>query len=204
MVLGGAKVAGKTGAAGSLLAVAGRILAGGAMAFTFLAAQGHEVGTSLVEAGQIGTVRGCLDRARRADAEIVLPVDVVVAVSRAPDVARRIVACGAIPPDRMGLDIGPESAGLFAGRLAPAKTIFWNGPMGVFELAPFAEGTRAAARALAGSGAFTVAGGGGTVAAVRALGFADTAFGYLSAGGGASLEFLQARTLPGLAVLQDP
>jgi phosphoglycerate kinase len=203
VVLGGAKVADKIGAVGTLLDRADQILVGGAMAFTFLAAQGHPVGTSLVETDQIDAVRGYLDRARDGGGRIVLPPDIVAAAARADGAPRKVVPAGQIPPDWMGLDIGPEAARLFAERLTGAKTIFWNGPMGVFELAPYAAGTRAVAQALIDSGAFTVIGGGDTTAAIRALGFAESAFGYLSTGGGASLDYLQGKDLPGLDALTD-
>lgn len=203
VVLGGAKVADKLSVVAALIERADRILIGGAMAFPFLAAQGHHVGGSQLETGQADTARGYLDQARRCGVEIVLPVDVVAAARRAADAPCKVVPVSEIPPDWMGLDIGPASARLFTERLAGTRTAFWNGPMGVFELEPFAEGTRTVARGLIDSGAFTVVGGGDTTAAVRKLGFADSAFGYLSTGGGASLEYLQGATLPGLAVLQD-
>jgi len=203
VVLGGAKTADKLGVVGAMLSRADRILIGGAMAFTFLAAQGYAVGSSLVERGQIEAVRGYLDRSRRDGAEIVLPVDVVVATRRAADVPHKVVSTDAIPEGWMGVDIGPDTAALFARQLAGAETVLWNGPMGVFELAPFAAGTQSVAQALAGSSAYTVVGGGDTTAAIRALGFAASEFGYVSTGGGASLEYLQGKTLPGLAVLED-
>ncbi len=199
VVLGGAKVADKFDAIGSLITTADRILIGGAMAFPFLAARGGKVGTSLLEAGQVDAAGGYLDQA--APGQIELPSDVIAAAQRtAPG---HVVAADAIPADQMGLDIGPESAARFAASIAEARTIFWNGPMGVFELAPYAGGTEAVAQAIMGSDAFTVVGGGDTGAAIRALGFADDAFGYLSTGGGASLEFIEGKTLPGLAALED-
>jgi len=199
VVLGGAKVADKFDAIGSLITAADRILIGGAMAFPFLAARGGKVGTSLLEAGQVDAAGGYLDQA--APGQIELPSDVIAAAQRtAPG---HVVAADAIPADQMGLDIGPESAARFAASIAEARTIFWNGPMGVFELAPYAGGTQAVAQAIIGSDAFTVVGGGDTGAAIRALGFADDAFGYLSTGGGASLEFIEGKTLPGLAALED-
>jgi len=199
VVLGGAKVADKFDAIGSLITAADRILIGGAMAFPFLAARGGKVGTSLLEAGQVDAAGGYLDQA--APGQIELPSDVIAAAQRtAPG---QVVAADAIPADQMGLDIGPESAARFAASIAEARTIFWNGPMGVFELAPYAGGTQAVAQAIIGSDAFTVVGGGDTGAAIRALGFADDAFGYLSTGGGASLEFIEGKTLPGLAALED-
>jgi len=199
VVLGGAKVADKFDAIGSLITAADRILIGGAMAFPFLAARGGKVGTSLLETGQVDAAGGYLDQA--APGQIELPSDVIAAAQRtAPG---QVVAADAIPADQMGLDIGPESAARFAASIAEARTIFWNGPMGVFELAPYAGGTEAVAQAIMGSDAFTVVGGGDTGAAIRALGFADDAFGYLSTGGGASLEFIEGKTLPGLAALED-
>jgi phosphoglycerate kinase len=204
VVLGGAKVTDKLGVIGSLITAADRILIGGAMAFPFLAAQGFKVGTSLLEANQVDVAAGFLDQAARAGTEIVLPSDVIVAAEPSADTPHEVVAVGAIPADRMGLDIGPESARLFAASIVGAKTVFWNGPMGVFELSAYADGTRVVAQALAGSDAFTVVGGGDTGAAIRALGYPDTAFGHVSTGGGASLEFIQGRTLPGLAALEEP
>jgi phosphoglycerate kinase len=204
VVLGGAKVQDKLEAVDDLISVADQILIGGAMAFPFLVAQGYKVGRSLLEAGQVDLARGYLERAARARAEIVLPPDVIVARERDAGAPYEVVAANAIPADRMGLDIGPESARLFAASIRDARTVFWNGPMGVFELAPYANGTRAVASALTSSEAFTLLGGGDTGAAIHALGFRDNAFGYISTGGGASLEFVQGKTLPGLAVLEEP
>jgi phosphoglycerate kinase len=201
VVLGGAKVADKLPVVGGLLGQADQILIGGGMAFTFLAAQGHGVGLSLLE-GDLDAARGYLGQASRSGVDLVLAPDVAVAGGRDAAGPREVVPSAAIPPGMMGLDIGPESARLFAARLAAAKTIFWNGPMGVFEIPRFADGTRAIARALADSRAFTVVGGGDTAAATRALGFPDDAFGHVSTGGGASLEYLEGKTLPGLAALQ--
>ncbi len=199
VVLGGAKVADKFDAIGSLITTADRILIGGAMAFPFLAARGGKEGTSLLDTSQIDVADGYLDRA--APGQIELPSDVIAATERtAPG---QVVAADAIPADQMGLDIGPESAARFAASIAEARTIFWNGPMGVFELAPYAGGTLAVARAITRNDAFTVVGGGDTSAAIRALGFADDTFGYVSTGGGASLEFIEGKNLPGLAVLED-
>jgi phosphoglycerate kinase len=202
VVLGGSKVSDKLGVIDNLLDKADRILIGGGMVFTFLKAQGHEVGTSLLEADQLETVTGYLERAKDAGVEIVLPVDIVAATAFAADAEHAVVAADAIPADRMGLDIGPESGKLFAEKLAGTKTVFWNGPMGVFELAPFAGGTRAVAQGLIDSGAFTVVGGGDSAAAVRALGFEESAFGHISTGGGASLEYLEGKALPGITVLE--
>ena len=198
VVLGGAKVTDKFGAFGSLLGAADRILVGGAMAFPFLAALGHPTGTSLLAADQVDAAAACLDKA--APGQIELPSDLVVAPGLGGWGA--VVPADAIPADQMGLDIGPQTAKRFAAALGEARTVFWNGPMGVFELAPYAEGTRAVARAMTDGGAFTLIGGGDTGAAIRALGFAEEAFGYVSTGGGASLEFIEGKTLPGLAVLE--
>ena len=199
VVLGGAKVADKFDAFGSLISKADRILVGGAMAFPFLAARGLKTGTSLLEASQVDAATRYLEQA--APGQIELPSDLVVATAVAADAPRRVVAADAIPADQMGLDIGPESAAQFAAAIGTAGTIFWNGPMGVFELAPYAAGTRAVAQAMVDGGAFAVVGGGDTGAAIRALGFAVGAFGHVSTGGGASLEFIQGKTLPGLAAL---
>jgi phosphoglycerate kinase len=205
VVLGGAKVSDKLGVIESLVTVADRLLVGGGMVFTFLAAQGHEVGNSLLEADQVDTVRGYLGSAAERGVEVVLPTDIVVATEFSADADHEIVPADAIPADRIGLDIGPESARLFAERLADARTIFWNGPMGAFEMAPFAAGTRAVAQALAdrsAHGALTVVGGGDSAAAVRQMGFGEDAFGHISTGGGAALEYLEGKDLPGLQVLE--
>lgn len=206
VVLGGAKVSDKLGVIGNLLGTADRLLIGGGMVFTFLAAQGHEVGKSLLEADQIDTVKGYLERAEKEGVEIVLPVDVVAADAFSADADHEVVAADAIPADRMGLDIGPESSRLFAEKLADCRTVFWNGPMGAFEMAPYAAGTKAVAQALVdvtSKGALTVVGGGDSAAAVRQLGFADADFGHISTGGGASLEYLEGKELPGLTVLEE-
>ena len=206
VILGGAKVSDKLGVIESLITVADRLLVGGGMVFTFLKAQGHEVGTSLLEEDQVDTVRGYLETAAQQGVEIVLPTDVVVADSFSADAAHEVVAADAIPADRMGLDIGPQSETLFAEKLADARTIFWNGPMGAFEMEPFASGTRAVAQVLVErtrEGAMTVVGGGDSAAAVRDFGHADSDFGHISTGGGASLEYLEGKDLPGLTVLED-
>jgi phosphoglycerate kinase len=203
VVLGGSKVSDKLGVIDNLLSKADRILIGGGMVFTFLAAQGHEVGRSLLEKEQLGTVTEYLARAEKAGVEFVLPVDIVAATAFAADAEHDVVPAGAIPADRLGLDIGPASGRLFAERLADAGTIFWNGPMGVFEMEPYSHGTRAVAQGLIDSGAFTVVGGGDSAAAVRSLGFDETAFSHISTGGGASLEYLEGKTLPGLSALED-
>jgi phosphoglycerate kinase len=203
VVLGGSKVSDKLGVIDNLLSTADRILVGGGMVFTFLAAQGYEVGSSLLERDQLDTVAGYLRRAEAEGVEFVLPIDVVAAESFSADAAHADVAVSEIPLDRMGLDIGPRSAALFADKLADTKTIFWNGPMGVFEMAPYAAGTRAVAQGIIDSGAFSVVGGGDSAAAVRALGFEESAFGHISTGGGASLEYLEGKTLPGIAALKE-
>ncbi len=203
VVLGGSKVSDKLGVIDSLLGKADRILVGGGMVFTFLAAQGHEVGKSLLEQDQLDTVREYLERAEDDGVDIVLPVDVVAATAFAADADHDVVTSDHIPADRIGLDIGPASAHLFAAKLADAATVFWNGPMGVFEMEPFSHGTRAVAQALVESEGFTVVGGGDSAAAVRQLGFAEEAFGHISTGGGASLEYLEGKTLPGLTALED-
>ena len=200
VVLGGAKVTDKFGAFGSLLGAADRILVGGAMAFPFLAALGHPTGTSLLAADQVDAAAAYLDKA--APGQIELPSDLVVAAEAAAAAPHEVVAADAIPAGQMGLDIGPQTAARFAAALGKAATVFWNGPMGVFELAPYAAGTRTVASAMTEGTAFTVAGGGDTGAALRVLGVAEEAFGHVSTGGGASLEFIEGKTLPGLAVLE--
>ncbi len=202
VVLGGAKVSDKLGVIANLLGTVDRLLVGGGMGYTFLKAQGHEVGSSLLEADQLDTVRGFLSDAEQRGVEIVLPVDVVAATHFAPDADHEVVAADAIPADRMGLDIGPATRELFARKLADAKTVFWNGPMGVFEMPAFAEGTHALAEALTRVDGLTVVGGGDSAAAVRQLGFADAEFGHISTGGGASLELLEGKQLPGLTALE--
>ncbi|WP_225800722.1 phosphoglycerate kinase [Streptomyces sp. NK15101] len=208
VVLGGAKVSDKLGVIEHLLEKADRILIGGGMAYTFLKAQGHEVGISLLQEDQIPAVRAYLQRAEERGVEFVLPVDVLVSPDF-PDLKTKApanpttVASDAIPADQEGLDIGPETRKLYASKLADAGTVFWNGPMGVFEHPDYAEGTKAVAQALLDSPAFTVVGGGDSAAAVRILGFDENAFGHISTGGGASLEYLEGKTLPGLAALED-
>jgi phosphoglycerate kinase len=171
------------------------------MVFTFLKAQGHEVGTSLLEEDQLGTCRDYLRRAEDAGVEILLPTDIVVAPEFKADAPATVVPADAMPADQMGLDIGPESAKAFAAALADARTVFWNGPMGVFEFPAFAGGTRAVAEALTRIDGLSVVGGGDSAAAVRALGFDESAFGHISTGGGASLEYLEGKSLPGIDVL---
>jgi len=203
VVLGGSKVSDKLGVIDNLLGKADRLLIGGGMVFTFLKAQGHEVGKSLLEADQIDTVKGYLERATASGVEIVLPVDVVVADAFSADAKHEVVGVDAISADMMGLDIGPKSTVLFASKVADAKTVFWNGPMGVFEMEPYSHGTRGLAQALTEVDGLTVVGGGDSAAAVRTLGFEESAFGHISTGGGASLEFLEGKTLPGIAILSD-
>ncbi|MCE0762966.1 phosphoglycerate kinase [Pseudonocardia kujensis] len=201
VVLGGSKVSDKLAVIEALLPKVDSLLVGGGMCFTFLAAQGYGVGSSLLESDQIDTSRKLLESGK-----IVLPTDVVVADRFAADAATKTVPVDAIEDGWMGLDIGPESVREFASVLAGARTVFWNGPMGVFEMAPFAEGTRGVAQAIvdatADSGAFSVVGGGDSAAAVRALGLPEDGFSHISTGGGASLEFLEGKSLPGVAVLE--
>ena len=203
VVLGGAKVSDKLAVIGHLLGHVDRLVIGGGMAFTFLKAQGYDVGDSLLEEQMIPVVRDVMESARQRGVEIVLPTDVVIAQDLAPDVPTRIVATGEIPSGWKGLDIGPASARMFAEAVSDAGTVVWNGPMGVFEIDAFAHGTRAVAEAIAGSPGFTVVGGGDSVAAIRALGVAEDRFDHVSTGGGASLELLEGRTLPGIAALEE-
>jgi len=203
VVLGGAKVSDKLAVIANLVRTADALVIGGGMVFTFLAAQGHPVGTSLLEADQIEAVKGYLDDAAAGGKQIVLPSDIVVAPEFAADSPATVVPADQIPDDQMGLDIGPDSARVFAGVISAARTVFWNGPMGVAEMAAFAAGTRAVASALSEVDGLSVVGGGDSAAAVRDLGFADEAFSHISTGGGASLEYLEGKDLPGLQVLQD-
>lgn len=203
VILGGSKVSDKLGVIGNLISRVDRLLVGGGMAYTFLAAQGHGVGTSLLEADQIDTVRGFITQAQERGVELLLPVDFVIADAFAPDAATQVVDADAIPDGWMGLDIGPRTRELFASRIADAGTVVWNGPMGVFEMEAFAAGTLAVARAMADSSAMTVIGGGDSAAAVRILDVDENAFSHISTGGGASLEFLEGKDLPGLTVLEE-
>jgi len=202
-VLGGSKVSDKLGVIDHLMTKADTLVIGGGMVFTFLKAQGHGVGSSLLEQDQVEVARGYLDRAAELGVSIVLPTDVVVAPEFKADAPATTVAVDAIPDDQMGLDIGPESAAAFADVVRGAKTVFWNGPMGVFEMEAFAAGTKAVAQALTEVDGLSVVGGGDSAAAVRQLGFEDGQFGHISTGGGASLEYLEGKTLPGLAVLEE-
>jgi phosphoglycerate kinase len=203
VVLGGSKVSDKLGVIEALLATADRLLIGGGMVFTFLAAQGHEIGRSLLERDQIDTVRGYLDTARERRVEIVLPTDIVVVPELKEEAEATVVAASEMPDDQLGVDIGPDSAAAFAAAIRDAKTVFWNGPMGVFEMRPFAAGTAAVAHALIQVDGLTVVGGGDSAAAVRQLDFRDDQFGHISTGGGASLEYVEGKPLPGLQVLED-
>ena len=208
VVLGGSKVSDKLGVIGHLLPKVDKLLIGGGMVFTVLAALGHKVGKSLLEEDQIETVRGFLAQAKDLGVEVILPTDIVVASSFSPDAEFEVVPADAIEGSRfgaegMGLDIGPESGQTFAAAVSSSKTVFWNGPMGVFEFANFAGGTKAVAEALLGVPGLGVVGGGDSAAAVRALGFDESKFGHISTGGGASLEYLEGKTLPGLEVLND-
>lgn len=206
VVLGGSKVSDKLGVISHLLPRVDRILVGGGMLFTFLKAQGHSVGSSLLEEDQLETVRGYLKDAEERGVEIVLPTDVVVAASFGADAAHEVTAADAIErtsfgASGIGLDIGPDTAKAFAEAISSSKTVFWNGPMGVFEFPAFASGTKAVAQALTEVDGLSVVGGGDSAAAVRQLGFTDDQFGHISTGGGASLEFLEGKKLPGLEVL---
>ena len=205
VVLGGAKVSDKLGVIESLLKIADRLLIGGGMSYTFLAAQGHEVGKSILDADRLDMVKGYLKKAQELGVEIVLPTDVVVATGFSADAEHTVVTVDQIPPDMGGMDIGPLTREVFAAKLADARTVFWNGPVGVFELAPFAEGNIAVAKAVASvtkTGALTVIGGGDSAAAVRQFGYTDDQFGHISTGGGASLEYIEGKQLPGLTVLE--
>lgn len=202
VVLGGSKVSDKLGVISRLLDSVDRLLIGGGMCFTFLAALGHEVGDSLLERDQLDTVRGFMTRAEQRNVELVLPVDVVAARAFSPDAEHHVVDADSLSAGWMGLDIGPRTAQLFASLLADAKTVVWNGPMGVFEMAPYAAGTKAVAEAITRVNGMTVVGGGDSAAAVRLLGIPVSGFSHISTGGGASLEFLEGMTLPGLAALE--
>ncbi len=206
VVLGGSKVSDKLGVIDHLLPTVNKLLVGGGMVFTFLAAQGHKVGASLLEVDQIDTCKEYLKRAAELGVEVILPTDIVVASKFGADAEVAVTAADAIESSPfgatgLGLDIGPESAACFAAEIASAKTVFWNGPMGVFEIDKFANGTRAVAQALTQVDGLSVVGGGDSAAAVRILGFEDNQFGHISTGGGASLEFLEGKTLPGLDIL---
>jgi phosphoglycerate kinase len=204
VVLGGKKPSDKLAVIGNLLNLADRIIIGGGMGYTFLAAQGYEVGHSLLEADQIPAVKDMMAEAERRGVELVLPVDLLAATHFAPDAEYSVVPVTDFPADREGMDAGPQTRALFAAKLADAKTVFWNGPVGVFEFPAFSGGTRAVAEAITRVPGLTVVGGGDSAAAVRALGIDEGAFGHISTGGGASLEYLEGKTLPGLTALEDP
>jgi phosphoglycerate kinase len=206
VVLGGAKVSDKLGVIESLLKIADSLLIGGGMSYTFLAAQGYEVGKSILDVDRLELVKGYLQQAQERGVEIVLPTDIVVATDFSPDAEHRVVPADQIPPDMEGMDIGPVTCETFAAKIAGARTVFWNGPVGVFEMAPFAAGNMAVAAAVVAvtkTGALTVIGGGDSAAAVRQFGFTDDQFGHISTGGGASLEYVEGKELPGLTVLED-
>jgi len=203
VVLGGKKPSDKLAVIGNLLNLADRILICGGMAYTFLAAKGYGVGNSVLEADQIPAVKDVMTEAERRGVELVLPVDLVVATHFAPDAGHSVVAADAIPDDQEGVDAGPRTRALFAEKLADAKTVFWNGPAGVFEFPAFSAGTRAVAEAVAAVDGLTVVGGGDSAAAVRSLGIGEKSFGHISTGGGASLEYLEGKTLPGLTALEE-
>ena len=202
VVLGGAKVSDKLGVIENLLGKVDVLAIGGGMVFTFLKAQGKEIGTSLVEAEMLDVVTGLIATAEKNGVKLLLPTDIVVAPTFSADATPTLVSADAIPADQMGLDIGPVSAAAFAAEIVKCKTLFWNGPMGVFEFPNFAAGTKVVAQALTEVSGISVVGGGDSAAAVRALGFADSQFGYISTGGGASLEYLEGKELPGLTALE--
>lgn len=203
VILGGAKVSDKLGVIANLLEKADRLIIGGGMAFTFLKAKGYEVGSSLLEEDQVETAQAFIEKAAEKGVEFLLPIDTVVASEFKADSPAEVVAADAMPAGKMGLDIGPKTSELFAQAIASSKTIAWNGPMGVFEFDAFANGTKAVAAALESADGFTIVGGGDSAAAVRLLGFDETKFDHISTGGGASLEYLEGKELPGIAVLED-
>ena len=203
VVLGGSKVSDKLGVIGNLIGRVDRLLIGGGMAFTFLAAQGYEVGDSLLEADQIDQVKGFMAQAKDAGVELLLPVDVVIADEFSAEAKVQCVPSDLIPTGWRGLDIGPKTAALFTSKIADAQTVVWNGPMGVFEMPPFATGTQKVAEAVAAAPVVSVVGGGDSAAAIRILGLPESAFSHISTGGGASLEFLEGKTLPGITVLDE-
>jgi phosphoglycerate kinase len=202
VILGGSKVSDKLGVIGNLIDRVDRLLIGGGMAFTFLAALGHGVGDSLLEADQIPTVQGFIELAKARGVELLIPIDVVVADDFSATANVKVVDADQIPAGWKGLDIGPKTTALFASRIADARTVVWNGPMGVFEMLPFAGGTRGVAEAMIASNAVSVVGGGDSAAAIRLLQLDEAAFSHISTGGGASLEFLEGKELPGLTVLE--
>jgi phosphoglycerate kinase len=201
VVLGGSKVSDKIGVIANLLGKVDVMAIGGGMLFTFLAAQGKEIGSSLVELDLVDTVKGLIKQAEDSGVKLLIPTDIVIAPTFSADATPTLVSSDAIPKNQMGLDIGPESAATFAAAIKNCKTVFWNGPMGVFEFPNFAAGTKVVAQALTEVSGISVVGGGDSAAAVRALGFEDSQFGYISTGGGASLEYLEGKELPGLTAL---
>jgi len=201
VVLGGSKVSDKIGVIANLLGKVDVMAIGGGMLFTFLAAQGKEIGTSLVELDLIDTVKGLIKAAEDSGVKLLIPTDIVIAPTFSAEATPTLVSADAIPKNQMGLDIGPESSAAFAAAIKNCKTVFWNGPMGVFEFPNFAAGTKVVAQALTEVSGISVVGGGDSAAAVRALGFKDSQFGYISTGGGASLEYLEGKELPGLSAL---
>jgi len=206
VVLGGAKVADKLAVIENLMKTADRLVIGGGMAYTFLKAKGYEVGTSLLDEEKVEACATYLEQAEKNGVEIVLPIDTVIAPEFSDQVETKVVPSDQIPSDWMGLDIGPKTRELFASKITDCKTVFWNGPMGAFEMEPYSGGTKALGQALADAtknGALTVVGGGDSAAAVRQLGFSDDDFGHISTGGGASLEYLEGKTLPGVEILAD-
>ena len=203
VVLGGAKIADKLGVIDALLGRADRILIGGGMAYTFQKALGHEVGLSLLDESKIDVVREYMERAKANGVELVLPVDTVVAPEFSADAPATVVGVDGIPADQEGMDIGPETAKLFGEKIADAATVFWNGPMGVFEFPAFAAGTKSVAEQLGAASGYTVVGGGDSAAAVRILGFDETLFSHISTGGGASLELIEGKDLPGISILEE-
>lgn len=203
VVLGGAKIADKLGVIDSLLGKADRILIGGGMAYTFQKAQGHEVGKSLLDESKLDVVREYMERAEKNGVELILPVDTVVAPEFSADAPATVVASDAIPADQEGMDIGPETAKLFGEKIADAATVFWNGPMGVFEFESFAKGTSSVADVLSKAPGYTVVGGGDSAAAVRILGFDESLYSHISTGGGASLELIEGKDLPGISILEE-
>ncbi len=203
VILGGAKVSDKLGVIDNLLDKADRIIIGGGMAYTFQKAKGFEVGNSLLEKDQVDVVREYMERAEKNGVQLLLPTDTVVAPEFGPDGPATVVSSEEIPSDQEGLDIGPASREAFAAALADAGTVFWNGPMGVFEFELFQDGTRAVAEAVASSPGYTVVGGGDSAAAVRSLGFDESRYSHISTGGGASLELIEGKDLPGIAILED-
>ena len=203
VVLGGAKIADKLGVIDSLLGKADRLLIGGGMAYTFQKAKGYEVGRSLLDESKLDVVREYMDRAEKNGVELVLPVDTAVAPEFSADAPATVVAVDAMPADQEGMDIGPETAKLFGEKIADAATVFWNGPMGVFEFGAFAKGTTAVAEVLSKAPGYTVVGGGDSAAAVRTLGFDESLFSHISTGGGASLELIEGKDLPGISILEE-